>query len=314
MNNDILDCLVIGGSAAGTAAGVYLARRGVDFKIVTEEWGGEVATSGEIENWPGIKHTTGVQLAEDFREHIKDYDVDLQEEVRITELLKEDNYFVARGSYRDQAVEHQSKTVIVATGVHPKHLQVPGEEEYYQKGVSYCTVCDGPIFKGKTTITIGGGNSALESALMLGDLAEKAYIVNIHNEFKGDEALIKKMKQHDNIEPIYNAQTTQILGEGMVTGIEYTDKESGESKQLSGEGVFVHIGMVPNTDFLDESLVATNDYGEIETDCLMHTKTPGLYATGDVTHIPHKQIVIAAGHGSTAALEAVNYLNKLEDE
>lgn len=313
MDNKILDCLVIGGSAAGTAAAIYLARRGVKFKIITEVWGGEVATSGNIENWPGIKHTTGVKLAEDFREHLADYGALIEEEVRIKSLEKRGKVFVASGEYRGQPVKYWARTVILATGVHPRQLKVPGEKEYYQKGLSYCTVCDGPIFRGKVTATIGGGNSALESALMLSDIAKQEYVVNINPQFKGDKALIDKLKAKPNVKIIYNAQTTEILGNQLVSGLKYKDKNSGKVQKLENiNGIFVHIGMVPNTDFLDNSLVEKNHYGEIEVDRLMHTKTTGLYAAGDATFLPHKQIVIAAGQGATAALEAVSYLNKLK--
>lgn len=311
MGNEILDCLVIGGSAAGVTAGIYLARRGVNFKLVTETWGGEVATSGIIENWPGVEQITGVELADNFRKHLAVYGVEIEEEVRVQDIKKQEGIFLVQGEYRRQPIKYQALTVILATGVHPRKLGVPGEEEYYHKGLSYCTVCDGPLFKAKTTVTIGGGNSALESALMLSAIAKKVYVLNIHSRFKGDEVLIQKVKKAENVEIIYNAQTTKVLGEQLVTGVEYKDKTSGQIRTLQADGIFVHIGMLPNSDLVGEDLVEKNDYGEIKVDHLAHTKTPGLYAAGDVTFIPHKQIVIAAGQGAIAALEAVNFLNKL---
>jgi alkyl hydroperoxide reductase subunit AhpF len=313
MDEKILDCVVIGGSAAGTAAGIYLARRGMDFKLITEIWGGEVATSGEIENWPGIKHTTGLELSEAFKEHLADYKVIPEEEVRVEKVAqRQDKVFVIKAVRRGQALDYLAYTVIIATGVHPRPLKVSREKELYHKGLSYCTTCDGPLFKGKITATIGGGNSALESALMLGRIAKKEYLININPQFKGDATLIKKVEQASNVEIIYNAKTTKILGDRQVTGIEYLDQKHGTLKRLEVEGVFVHIGMVPNSGLVGEELVEKNSYGEIITDKLTRTKTPGLFVAGDVSDIPYKQIVISGGQGAVAALEAVSYLNKLK--
>ena len=205
--------------------------------------------------------------------------------------------------------DYVAKSVIITTGVHPRELGLPGEKEMRNKGVSYCTTCDGPLFKDKVTVTIGGGNSALESALMLADIAQKHYVINKNMEFKGDKVLIDKLNDKKNVEIIYGAVTNEVVGDKMVTTVKYTDKD-GKPQELKVDGVFVHIGMVPNSSVAPEG-TEKNNFGEIMVNKNCETNIPGLYAAGDVTDVPFKQIVIASGQGTIALLSAVSYLNKL---
>ena len=304
----IYDLLIIGGSAAATSAGIYAARRNLNFKIISKDIGGEVATSGEIGNWPGISHTDGIALAKQFKDHLASYKIEIEDGVEVKKIIRrEDGSFsVAAGDGQN----YEAKAVIVATGVHPKELNLTGEKEFRGKGVSYCTVCDGPMFGGKVTATIGGGNSVLESALMLADIASKVYLINKNPQFKGDQILIDKVMAKKNVEIIYNAKTSQMLGENFVNGLKYIGSD-GEEKELKVEGIFVHIGMIPNSGLVTDD-VAKNSFGEIITDKNCMTNIPGLFAAGDVTDVAFKQIVIAAGQGTIALLSAVNYLNKLK--
>ncbi|MBI2063635.1 MAG: FAD-dependent oxidoreductase [Candidatus Yanofskybacteria bacterium] len=326
----MFDLIIIGGSAAATAAGIYAARRNLNFKIITKDFGGEIATSGEIANWPGIIKTDGITLAKQFREHLESYKVQIEEGVEVDKITKmsDGTYCITAksGAGPKMAAEklsdgqktaelkcdYAARVVIVATGVRPRELNVPGEKEFRNKGVSYCTVCDGPLFAGKAVAIVGGGNSALESALMMADIAQKVYVVNKNSQFNGDQILIDNLKFKKNVEIIYNADTTHIIGNEFVAGLKYTRTVPTEtSEELKIDGIFVHIGMLPNSGMVSPE-VAKNQTGEIIVDKNCQTNIPGLYAAGDVTDIPHKQIVISAGQGSCAVLSAVNYLNKLK--
>lgn len=302
------DLIIIGGSAAGSAAAVYAARRNLKVRVVSADLGGEVARSGEIENWPGVIHTTGIELATKFEEHLRSYDLPIETGVWIEKIDRRDGVFHLTGTKDGQPASYEAKSVLIATGVHPRLLKVPGEEELKNKGLSYCTVCDGPLFRNKQVITIGGGNSALESALMLAGLAQSVTILTINPELGGEAVLIDKLKALPNVTIVTNAETTKILGETVVSGVEYRDKESGETRELAAQGVFVHIGMIPNSAFVD---VEKNQFGEIKVNQVCETNIPGLFAAGDVTDIPFKQIAIATGQGVTAALQVARYLDNL---
>lgn len=303
---DKYDLIIIGGSAAATAAGIYAARRGLKFKIISKDFGGEVATSGEIGNWPGDGMTDGITLADKFKNHLKYYGVDVEDSIEAEKVEKKESgtFLIKTKTGRD----YSSKTVIITTGVHPRELNVPGEKEYRNKGVSYCTVCDGPLFGGKITAVIGGGNSALEAGLMMADIASRVYVINKNPEFKGDKVLIDNLKTKKNVEIIYEAKTKEIMGDKFVTGLKYDDKD-GKSRELKIEGAFVHIGQIPNSG-LAPAGVEKNQFGEIMVNKNCETNVPGLYAAGDVTDVPFKQIVIAAGQGCVATLSAVQYLNR----
>ena len=307
------DVLIIGGSAASTAAAIYLARRHAKLRVVSYDWGGEVARSGEIGNYPGFVATDGIELSEKFLEHIRSYEVEPELEIKITSLKKEaEGHFVAGGVKNGEKVRYEAKAVIVSTGSHPRELGVPGEKEFRGKGLTYCTVCDGPLYKGKVVATIGGGDSANESGIMMNDIASKAYVLTKNPAMKGDPSLISRLRASKNVTIIPSASTTQILGEKFVTGLEYEDVLTKEKKTLEVQGVFVHIGMIPNVDFLPNA-VEKNQFGEVVVDKnTMQSSMPGLFAAGDVTDMPFKQVGISIGQGTVAALAAVTYINKLE--
>ena len=335
----MFDLIIIGGSAAATTAGIYAARRGLNparpgdtgrsggFKIITKDFGGEMATSGEIGNWPGITQVDGMELASQFKNHLNFYGVVPEEGVEVEKVTKqEDGTFLIKTKNGN---DYSAKTVIVATGVHPRELNVEGEKEFRNKGVSYCTVCDGPLFAGKTTAVVGGGNSALEAGLMLADISSKVYMINKNNQFKGDSILLDKLMSKKNVEIVYNAKTTKIAGKQFVDSLKYekdpaqsnsADRHSEKGRSLGGasgeqeikvDGIFIHIGMIPNS-YIVPSEVQKNDTGEIVVNKNCETNVPGLYAAGDVTDVSFNQIVIAAGQGCIALLSAVQYLNKFK--
>jgi alkyl hydroperoxide reductase subunit AhpF len=302
------DLIIIGGSAAGASAGIYAARRGLKFLIIARDLGGEVALSGDVENWLGIKRTTGVELSAMFREHVESYKPEVLEGYLVKSVTKDgDGMFTVT---TDDDKTYRAKTVLIASGAHSRLLGVPGEDTYRLKGVSYCTVCDGPLFAGKRTVTIGGGNSALESALMMADIASHVTVINKNPAFKGEAALIGKVTTHPKITVIYSATTTEITGDGsFANGLKYKDGDGAEHTLAMG-GAFVHIGQVPNSQMVPPE--CTKDqfgYINIGVDCA--TECPGLFAAGDVTHSAHKQIIIAAGQGAAAALSAVQYINRM---
>lgn len=314
------DLVIIGAAAAGSSAAIYAARRNLDFLIVSKDIGGEVALCGEVENWPGIQQTTGVELAKDFHEHVKSYNVQIDEGLEVTEIRQEKNHHVvvAKG-FDGKETLYETKAVIIATGIHPRVLGIPGEAEFKSKGVTYCTVCDGPLFRNKKTVTIGAGNSALESALMLSGIAEKGYLITKFKDTpetkggfpKGEDILIDKVRKLDNIEIIYNADTFEILGEGLVNQVKYRDRDSGEEHTLDTNGVMVHIGNDPNSSFVDQ--LEKNENNELVIDLHCRTNVPGIFAAGDVTSIQYKQISISAGQGVVAALSAIDYINKWKE-
>lgn len=314
------DLVIIGAAAAGCTAAVYAARRNLNFIIVTKDIGGEVALSGDVDNWPGQIHTTGIQLAQDFHKHAESYQTKIENGRYVTAIVPEKNYHLVKTT-DDAGVEkiYETKTVLIASGIHPRTLGVPGEDELRGKGVTYCTVCDGPLYKKRVTATIGSGNSALESALMMAGIASKVYLLSKYPNTsennggfpKGENILIDKVKATPNIEVIYGASTTKITGADFVTGLEYTAAD-GTVQTIAADGAMVHIGMIPNSDFA--GVVAKNPTKEIEVDQKCATSVPGIFAAGDVTNIPYKQISIAAGQGATAALAAIEYLNRWKAE
>lgn len=280
----------------------------MNFKIISADMGGEVATSGEIENWPGVVHTTGIELADQFKAQALANKVVIDEGKWVGEIKKDGNIFLVSGKNPDGSVfEEKAKAVLVATGVHPRELNVSGEKEFRNKGVSYCTVCDGPLFGGQTVAVVGGGNSALESALMMADIAAKVYLINKNDYFKGEQVLIDKVTQNQKIEIIYRAKTSAVTGDKFVNAVEYQN-DTGETRRLAAGGVFVHIGQIPNSGFVAGAEL--DGFKQIKVNLRGETNIPGLYAAGDVTNIPYKQIVIAAGQGVTALLSAVDYLNR----
>lgn len=323
MENDetVYDLVIIGGAAAGCAASVYASRRHLKFIIVTQDFGGEVALSGEVENWPGTIHTTGIELAQQFEKHAKSYEPEIAMGMEVTSITPEGNYHIVTAkNYGGEETKYKTKSVIVGSGIHPRELGVTGEADLKGRGITYCTVCDGPLFGGKTTATIGAGNSAMESALMMAEIAEKVYLITKYpnkednqNGFpKAEAILVKKLLEKKNVEMIHNANTTEITGDGAVASLKYTDTETSEEKELVVQGVMVHIGVIPNSKFID--CVEKDGGGQIKVNTKCETNCKGIFAAGDVTDIPYNQIAIAAGQGVTAALSAIEYLNLWKEE
>lgn len=313
----MLDLVIIGAAAAGCSAAVYAARRNLNFVVISKDIGGEVALSGEVENWPGQIHTTGIQLAQDFHKHALSYDVKFEQGLEVTQIIQEKNYhIVVAKDYGGMEKRFETKTVLIGSGIHPRLIGVPGEMEMKGRGVTYCTVCDGPLYKKKITTTVGAGNSGLESALMMSTIAEKVYLLTKFPNTpetkggfpKGENILIEKVKQLPNVEIIYNAKTLAILGDKSVTGIRYHDTVTNEEKEIETHGVMVHVGMIPNSGFATQ--LNKTSAGEIIIDKIGQTSIPGIFAAGDVTDIPYKQISIAAGQGVIAVLSAIDYINR----
>ncbi len=317
MNEELYDLIIIGAAAAGCAASVYASRRGLKFAVVTKDIGGEVALSGEVENWPGIIHTTGFELSQEFKKHMESYDPEVHNGWGVEKLEQEGNIHTVHcknGSGEEKTF--RTKTVLVGSGIHPRHLDIPGESELKGMGVTYCTVCDGPLFKGKVTTTIGAGSAAVESALQMSDLAEKVYLITKYKEDvqggfpKAETVLVDKIKARDNVEIIYNTNTTKVNGKMMVESVTMQDNDSGEERTIETNGVMVHIGNIPNSQFVD--CADKSPTGEIIIDQHCATSCKGVYAAGDVTTVPYKQIAIAAGQGVVAALSAIDYINRWE--
>ncbi len=304
------DLVIIGGGPAGVTAGIYAARKNLKVLMITKDFTGQTGKASVIENWPGIKKISGIELTDQFREHVNHLGLEIIEDEVASKIDKKGDEFKIK---TDKGNEFDAKSVIISSGRNPRPLKVKGEEKYVGKGVSYCAVCDAPLFSGKSVAVIGGGNSGFETAIeMAGRKAPKVYILEIAPEVIADETLQKEVKETDNIELFTRAMLKEIKGDDFVRSIIYEDRESGEERELEVEGVFVEIGSIPVTDFVKD-LADCNDKGEIITDhksCA--TKTPGLFAAGDVTDVPYKQIVIAAGEGSKAALAVYDYLRKLK--
>ena len=299
------DVLIVGGGPAGASAAIYAARKGIRTGIVAERFGGQVMDTLAIENFISVKETEGPKLVMALEEHVKSYEVDIMNLQRAEQLVKKDDRIEVK--LTNGAVLN-SKAVILATGARWRELNVPGEKEYRGHGVAYCPHCDGPLFKGQKVAVVGGGNSGVEAAIDLAGFVAHVTLIEFGEQLRADAVLQKKLNSLPNIEVICQAQTTEITGAGgKVNGLSYTDRATGASRHVELAGVFVQIGLVPNTDWLKDT-VSLSKYGEIEVDNHNMTSMPGVFAAGDVTTIPYKQIVIAVGDGARAALGAFDYL------
>jgi len=299
------EVLVVGGGPAGASAAIYAARKGIRTGVVAERFGGQVMDTVGIENFISVPYTEGPKLVANLEQHVKDYAVDIVTEQKAASLQQ--------GDYIEIGLESgatlKTRSVILATGARWKEMKVPGEQEYRGKGVAYCPHCDGPLFKGKKVAVIGGGNSGIEAAIDLAGIVESVTVLEFGDTLKADQVLQAKARSMKNVEIITNALTTEVRGDGQkAVGLNYTDRTSGESKQLDVAGIFVQIGLVPNTEWLKNSDVDLSRFGEIEIDNRGATNLPGVFAAGDATTVPYKQIIIAMGAGSTAALSAFDHL------
>jgi NADH-dependent peroxiredoxin subunit F len=304
------DVLIVGGGPAGAAAAIYAARKGIRTGIVAERFGGQLMDTLGIENFISVKETEGPKLAAALEEHVKSYDVDVMALQRVDKLIPAaesgDGLITLQLANGGQL---KSRAVILATGARWREMDVPGEREFRNKGVAYCPHCDGPLFKGKRVAVIGGGNSGVEAAIDLAGIVGHVTLLEFDKQMRADAVLQRKLLSLPNVKVILQAQTTEVTGgaDGRVNALKYTDRASGESHAVELEGIFVQIGLVPNTEWLKGSIELTK-YGEIQVDARCETSTPGVFAAGDVTTVPYKQIVIAMGEGSKAAISAFDHL------
>lgn len=301
----IYDLIIIGGGPAGLSAAIYAARQKINFIVLTVDIGGQTNWSTEVENYLGFHLMTGEDLVNKFREHVRDYKIELHENEPAVSIAKKNKSFVVM----TPKSKYEAKAVIIATGKKPRNLNVPGEKELYGRGVTYCATCDAPLYKGKTAVIVGGGNSAIEAAMLLEKYCRKIFIVNIGKKMGGEPILLDKLKKIKNLTLINNARTTRILGNSKVTGLEYA--QDSKEKVLKADGVFIEVGLIPNTDFC-RGFLRLNKIGEIVVSKACATSVPGVFASGDVNDTPEKQIIVAAGEGCVALLEAVKYLQKLK--
>lgn len=299
------DVLIVGGGPAGAAAAIYAARKGIRTGLVAERFGGQVLDTLAIENFISVKHTEGPQLAAALEQHVEEYAVDVMKAQRVVQFVPGERLHELR---LESGATLKAKTLVLATGARWRELKVPGEAEYKAKGVCFCPHCDGPLFKGKRVAVIGGGNSGVEAAIDLAGIVAHVTLLEFDGRLRADAVLQHKLASLPNVSVITSAQTTEVVGDGhKVTGLVYIDRTTNASHRLELEGIFVQIGLLPNTDWLD-GIVARNRFGEIEIDARCATSLPGVFAAGDCTTVPYKQIIVAMGEGAKAALSAFDHL------
>jgi len=298
----IYDLIIIGAGPAGIAASIYAARKKFDFLVLAKDIGGQISWSGDIENYVGYQFITGIELTRKFQEHIDQYGVEVKENEEMTGIESTGGLiqvYTTKGTYK-------ARTAIIGSGKRSMELGVPGEKEFRNRGLAYCATCDGPLFAGKDVVVVGGGNSAIEAALQLIKIAKKIYIVNNIPELGGDEIIREKVVASSNVTVMNNTIVKAVLGDKLVDAVSI--EREGKEERLPVQGVFVEIGLIPNSEF--KSDLAKNEHGEIKVNCFNETNVPGIFAAGDVTDVPEKQIIIAAGEGAKAALSVFKFLAK----
>jgi alkyl hydroperoxide reductase subunit F len=304
------EVLVVGGGPAGASAAIYAARKGIRTGVVADRFGGQVLDTMSIENFISVKETDGPKLAAALEEHVKEYDVDIINQQKANNIVSAEK--TADGYIHvelESGATLKSRSVILSTGARWREMNVPGEQEYRNKGVAYCPHCDGPLFKGKRVAVIGGGNSGIEAAIDLAGLVEHVTVLEFSDTLRADKILVDKANSMGNVEIVKQAQTTEVLGDGTrVIALNYIDRITGETKKVELAGIFVQIGLVPNSEFLKGSGIELSARGEIEISPKGETSMAGVFAAGDVTTVPYKQIIIAMGEGSKASLGAFDYL------
>ncbi len=299
---EIHDTVIIGAGMAGLTAAIYASRKRMDYVIVASDFGGQFSVSGEILNYPGVVETTGVDFQDMMQEQMEFNDVEVMEET-VEGVEHEDGVFTVKtdkNSYR-------TRTLIIATGSHPRKLKVPGEEEFMNKGVTYCSICDGPLFADKKVAIIGGGDAALEAVDFMKDIASEIHVFTNEKQFRAHEYLQERVDENPKVTPHFNVEVEEIVGDDFVSGIRFN--EDGEEKTLKVEGVIIEIGRVPNTEPFKD-LVELDDEGHIKVDCRANTSVDGVFAAGDCTDVHEYQYVIAGGQGCIALIKAARYLSK----
>lgn len=305
---DPFEVLVIGGGPAGAAAAIYAARKGIRTGIAAERFGGQVMDTLSIENFVSIKETEGPKLARAMEEHVREYDVDIMNLQRASRLVPASEKGGLHTVEFESGAKLSAKTVIMATGARWREMNVPGEQEYRTRGVAYCPHCDGPLFKGKRVAVIGGGNSGVEAAIDLAGIVASVTLIEFDTKLRADEVLQAKLNSLPNVKVIKNALSTEVKGDGSkVTSLVYQDRATEELHELELDGIFVQIGLLPNSEWLKDT-VALSNRGEIEIDARCATDVPGVFACGDVTTVPYKQIIIAMGEGAKASLSAFDHI------
>lgn len=298
------DVVVIGGGPSGASAAIYSARKGLKTAVIAEKLGGQVQDTKGIENLISVPYIEGPQLAAEFSKHMNEYEIDIFEHRRVDKVDNGDIKNMALSSGESLS----TKSIIVATGAKWRRLNVEGEAEYIGRGVAFCPHCDGPYYKGKDVAVIGGGNSGVEAAIDLANIVKSVVVFEFADELKADQVLVDKLHSLTNVKVVTNAQTSKVVGDGdKVIGLRYFDRVSEEEIEVNLDGVFVQIGLIPNSAFINE-LVETNKFGEIITDTKGRTNIKGIYAAGDVTTTPYKQIIISMGEGARSALTAFEEL------
>ncbi|WP_404712852.1 alkyl hydroperoxide reductase subunit F [Sphingomonas sp. MMS24-J13] len=311
---DPFDVLVIGGGPAGAAAAIYAARKGIRTGIAAERFGGQVLDTMAIENFISVSHTEGPKLAAQLEQHVKDYEVDIMNHQRAAKLIPARDVGGLHEVQLENGATLKGRTIILSTGARWRQMNVPGENEYRNKGVTYCPHCDGPLFKGKRVAVIGGGNSGVEAAIDLAGVVAHVTLIEFDSDLRADAVLQRKLATLPNVKVITSALTTEVVGDGeKLTGLIYKDRNHDTVHEVELEGIFVQIGLVPNTEWLKDT-IALSPRGEIEVDHRGETSRPGIFAAGDCTTVPYKQIVIAMGEGSKAALSAFDYMIRLPAE
>lgn len=301
----LYDMIVIGGGPAGLSAALYAKRKGLNVAMIADSIGGQVADTSTVENYLGYPEITGEGLVQKFHEHVKGLKVPTKEHVKVERV--EDG--IEKTVILSDGTQYKSKTVLLATGSNNRKLGIPGEQDYYGKGVTYCAICDGPLFEGRDVIVAGGGNSAVEAAIDLSKIANKVYLIH-RSQFRADQILIDRLNTLDNVEVYLEHQLLEVHGEMMMSGVKALDKKKNEEVTFAADGLFVEIGYVPNS-VAFKGLANQNEQGEILVDDRNRTSAPGIFAAGDVTNVAYKQIIISSGEGAKAALAANDYLNTL---
>lgn len=302
------DVLVVGGGPAGASAAIYAARKGIRTGVAAERFGGQVLDTMAIENFISVAETEGPKLARALEEHVRQYEVDIMNLQRASKLIPAEREGDLHTVQFDNGGELKAKTVILATGARWREMNVPGEQEYRGRGVAYCPHCDGPLFKGKRVAVIGGGNSGVEAAIDLAGIVAHVTLLEFGEQMRADAVLQNKLRSLPNVTIITMAQTTEVEGDGQkVTGLVYKDRHTDQSHSVELEGIFVQIGLLPNSDWL-KGTVELSRFGEIIVDAKGQTSIPGVFGAGDVTTVPYKQIVIAVGEGAKASLSAFDHL------
>ncbi len=302
------DLMIVGAGPAGLCAGVYAARKQLDTVLISGDIGGQMNNTLGIENWLGYQFIDAADLISQFQSHVSQFPIDQKIGARVSRVDKIDGGFEA---LTESGERYQAKAALLATGKRPRKLNIPGEAELTGRGVTYCAICDGPVFTGQRVSVIGGGNSAVEAVLDMLKIAEHVDLVSL-TPLTADPILVNKLARAKNLDTFIEYQAVRIEGQDLVAGIVIKGLKGGEEKRLDVTGVFIEIGLVPNSDAVKE-LVPLNKLGEVPVSCFCETTVPGLYAAGDVTDVPEKQIIIAAGEGAKAALQVHRYLQRLEE-